>query len=311
MSRTKNTIRMLELLSFRRVVSLNELTSVLEVNPRTIQRMKDDLLELGYDIETIYGPGGGYRLIGTSDLNLGTFSDEDRKHILNGLNQLMDISNLTYTKDYYAAISKLNHHFDQSSQTTQIQTASSKVLNIEDPKQYLNNVSTIKDAIKRTKRIRIEYTNQKNETRQYLFEPYELYIVNQIWYVGGLNEKGALRSLKLTRMTSCEIDENSTFRYDEPTAKMIKVDNYGFKIDPIRIKVKIQNKSYFKEYIWGENQVITDIDENTYHLEVTFLNRLSAESFLLEGGHHFTVLEPKSLQEWIQEEAKKVLGNYT
>lgn len=302
---------MLELLSFRRVISLNELTSVLEVNPRTVQRMKDDLIELGYDIETFYGPGGGYKLVGTSDLNLGTFTDEDRKHILNGLNQLMDISNLTYTKEYYAAISKLNHHFDKTSQTTQIQTASSKVLNIENPKQYLNNVNTIKDAIKRTKRIHIEYTNQKNETRQYLFEPYELYIVNQIWYVGGLNENGSLRSLKLTRMASCEIDETSTFRFDEPTSKQIKVDNYGFKIDPVRIKVEIYNKTYFKEYIWGENQIITDIDDKTYLLEVTFLNRLSAESFILEGGHHFTVLEPESLQEWVQKEAQKVLMNYT
>lgn len=310
MTRIKNTISLLELLSFRRIISMQELSEYLEVNPRTIQRMKDDLIDLGYDIETIYGPGGGYRLVGTSDLHQRDFTPQERKHILNGLNQLMDTRNFTYSNEYYEAIAKLNHHFDTESQSVHIKTVNSKSIYIENPKQYLEHVNTIKDAIKRTKRLKIEYTTNNNEYRNYTFEPYELFIVNQLWYVGGLNEKGQIRSLKLSRMHACVLLEDETFRFDEPTSKSIRVDNYGFKINPQKVKVEIKDNTYFKEFIWGENQKITPIDESKYILEVEFLNVLSAKSFILEGGHHFKVLEPENLKQWVKKEATKILENY-
>ncbi len=310
MTRIKNTLRLLEILSFRSVMGVETLAQYLEVNPRTIIRMKEDLIDLGYDIETIHGPQGGYRLVGASDLNLSDFTQEEKKHIANGLNQLMDHSSFTYSSDYYSAISKLNLHFDQDSQSIHIKTANSKSLNIENPRQYLKNVSTIKEAIKSHHRLLIEYTNNDNQTRTYRFEPYELFIVNQIWYVAGLNEKDQVRNLKLTRMSYCELLKSETFRYDEPTARSIRVDNYGFKINPQKVKVEISNNSYFKEFIWGENQKIIDIDKNRYLLEVEFLNLLSAQSFVLEGGQHFKVLEPESLVKWIQNEAKKIIEKY-
>ena len=161
-----------------------------------------------------------------------------------------------------------------------------------------------------TKRLKIEYTTNNNEYRNYTFEPYELFIVNQLWYVGGLNEKGQIRSLKLSRMHACVLVEDETFRFDEPTSKSIRVDNYGFKINPQKVKVEIKDNTYFKEFIWGENQKITPIDESKYILEVEFLNVLSAKSFILEGGHHFKVLEPENLKQWVKKEAEKILENY-
>ena len=62
MSKTALSIKMLEILYSRDIVSIAELASQLETNPRNIPEYKKALEEAGYYIETIPGRNGGYRL---------------------------------------------------------------------------------------------------------------------------------------------------------------------------------------------------------------------------------------------------------
>jgi predicted DNA-binding transcriptional regulator YafY len=69
-------LSLLSLLQVRREWSGPDLAGRLEVSPRTVRRDVDRLRELGYRVEALRGPAGGYRLSAGSDLPPLLFDDD-------------------------------------------------------------------------------------------------------------------------------------------------------------------------------------------------------------------------------------------
>jgi len=69
-------LALLSLLQVHREWSGDELAERLVVSPRTLRRDVDRLRELGYRVESVRGPAGGYRLSAGSDLPPLLFDDE-------------------------------------------------------------------------------------------------------------------------------------------------------------------------------------------------------------------------------------------
>ncbi|MDY3303358.1 MAG: HTH domain-containing protein [Clostridia bacterium] len=65
-SRTYNCIQMLKILFTRGTVKIKDLAAELQTNPRNIPEYKMELEFAGYQIDTVPGRNGGYRL-STSD----------------------------------------------------------------------------------------------------------------------------------------------------------------------------------------------------------------------------------------------------
>ena len=73
---SSRTLELLSLLQVRRDWPGNVLAERLDVSPRTVRRDVDRLRELGYRIEALKGPAGGYRLSAGSELPPLLFDDE-------------------------------------------------------------------------------------------------------------------------------------------------------------------------------------------------------------------------------------------
>lgn len=308
MSRIKNTIKLLNILSLRSVVGISELSDILEVDPRTVRRMRDDLLDLGYDIESVHGPGGGLRLIGSSKLAISDFSSDELTHIRSGLNFLGSLDVGTFGHEFYQSIAKLNHYMDTSRDYKVIDTALSVRLNV-DGELYQRSINSIETSIKHRQRIKISYDKNRREKREYIFEPYELIIVNGSWYVAGYDSSNRQLSLKVSRIKNIEILDKH-FRWDEDFSRNQVINNFGFKVKPIRLLVKVSDFDYLSEYIWGSDQVINWLDEYTYTLEADFPSRLLAQEFILKGGSHIQVIGPVEMRDWIIDEGTKILKKY-
>ncbi|WP_263055070.1 helix-turn-helix transcriptional regulator [Curtobacterium sp. RIT-PI-V] len=69
-------LTLLSLLQVHRDWPGDELAGRLEVSPRTVRRDVDRLRELGYRVEALRGPAGGYRLAAGSDLPPLLFDDD-------------------------------------------------------------------------------------------------------------------------------------------------------------------------------------------------------------------------------------------
>lgn len=308
MSRIVNTLRLLDILSSRQNVSVSELASILEVSERTVLRMRDDLLDIGYNVESKYGPGGGLSLQKSSFIPALEFTQEEQKHISQGFKYLLSLDMETFGADFYLAIAKIHHQFDQTKKYRSIETISSQKLNI-DGDLYQKNLLEIESAITQHIRIKIEYKKNHREVRRYIFEPYEMILVNQIWYVVGYEKGGRQLTLRVTRILEVELTDTN-FRVDEYFSKSHTLNDFGFKVEPVKIKVLVTNFDSLSEYIWGDNQEIVWLNDYQFELSIDFPNILSAKEFILKGGKHLKVLAPIFLKEWIEEEAQAILDIY-
>lgn len=309
MTKIEGLFKFLDYLSDGGIKSVDYLAKELEVTPRTIARWRDDLQAIGYHIEVKTGPQGGYTLIRDKDSVLNDLNQEEIIHIVMALTNVLQGDTMLYTPEQIDALYRLVHTLSLKENVVHIDTINSKTVLIEDEEAYFKHLNVLKEAVKNHQRIIIHYINSQNEAKDYRFEPYELFIVNKVWYVGGLNEASNIRFFKLTRIQEVEVLKEH-FRFDIPSSKEIKVNNYGFKIEPQKVEVLVKDNNYFKEYVWGKNQEIIQLDEHTYKMRVEFSNRLSAQEFILTGGAHFEVLQPESLRTWIQNTANLIINNY-
>ncbi|AMC94270.1 hypothetical protein AOC36_09850 [Erysipelothrix larvae] len=308
MSRLTDTLLMLDMLSTRSIVSIQELAQEFNVTPRTVQRMRDDLEYIGYRIETIMGPGGGYRLMNSSQIHPLAFTTEEINHVRQGLETLLSQQDTSFGSDFVRAISKLYHQFDLSGNHVSVSAFKSVRLNV-DGVQYQTHIKTLEQAIEHHQRVSITYQKNPRQTKSYIFEPYELILVDQIWYVHGYIKNSHQVSFRVSRLVSVDLLDESYLVDTQYSSKGVMSD-FGFKINPVRLKVLISSRDYFSEYIWGDDQRIEWLDDKQYVLEVTFPNKFVAKSFILEGGSSMAVIEPESLVSWIKEEAQKIIQTY-
>lgn len=308
MSRLSNAISMLEILSTSGINSRESLAQSLEISPRAVQRLKDDLEMAGYSIKSHHGLGGGYELETKSQIKPRLFNEEEIRVLKNALSFLMnqDLSALDSTTQ--ALLSKLATQFDDY-KLPSIEHFQSIKLNI-DPQLYQGNIRTLENAIREQKRTKIVYKKNHRETNTYVFEPYNLIVVNKFWYlVGNEYPNGRYLSLKVNRMEQVEILDKR-YRFDEETSKKSVVSNFGYKINPVKLKCIITKRDYLSEYLWGEKQKITWIDDHKFELSVLFPNENAAKDFVLQNGSGIELIEPMSLIEWHQNEIKTILKQY-
>lgn len=307
MSKLSNALVMLDVLSARSVVPLAELADLLEISERGVQRLKVELESVGYVINTIMGPGGGYMLETKTQIQPLAFASHERKLLKQAFSILLSQDNPTYGHDFVTVISKLSHQLDYSG-TVSVSAFQSVKLNV-DPIQYQKHLDLLEKAIEKHLRLDIIYNKNHREKRSYVFEPYELVIVNKFWYLLGYDEKGRYLSLKVNRIHALTI-RDEVFRYDEDTSSKHVFSKFGYKIKPVFAELEVFEQDYISEYIWGEHQEIIWLDDHRFILKVEFSNELAVKDFVLQGGSHVTVLKPDWLKAWIVDECHKITKLY-
>ena len=307
MSKLDNALKMLQLLSARSVVSLHELADVLEVNIRTVQRLKEDLEYSGYTIETVMGPGGGYHLKSNTSLLANAFTMEEKRKLKQVLALMLHQNVKTYDVEFTTLVSKLSQHLNVSSleNTTAFQSVK---LNV-DPNLYTKNLSDIETAITHHRVVLIDYQKNHKTQRSYQFQPYELIMVNQFWYVYGYDQLNRYLSLKLIRISAITVLEK-TFLKDNSKRVGPMLSDYGYTIEPTQAVLEISNMDYLSEYIWGKEQTIEWLDDHKFIMNVVFPNKPALLDFALRGGHNIKVLSPAWLVSHIVESYENAIKMY-
>lgn len=308
MSRVTKALKLLNYLSFREVVSLQELSDYLELSERSVQRLRLSLEDAGYRIETIKGPGGGYKLDKSTTIAPMDFTLKQKHQLKQSLPVLADQQKDTFGDTFIEALGVLSSQLDYH-QVPNILSFQTVRMNI-DAERYQKHMSILEQSIDNHMRVEIKYRKNYREQRHYLFEPYSLVIVNNMWYVSGYDQKDRYLNLKITRIKEI-IELNVKFRYDENTLKIKGINEFGYNINPVSAEIIVRNMDYISEYIWGDKQSIEWIDDHSFYLQVIFPNELAFKKFILSGGSNITIIKPESQRLWIKEEANKILKNYT
>lgn len=297
---------MVHYLSVRDVVSLQELSDHLELSPRGVQRLKDNLVDSGFNIEVVRGPQGGY-ILNTKRHYLNTeLSIEEMKLIRQGLHYLVASEMMNSSPLFTKAIAKLAGNIDDYGSNA-VTSYHSIRLNV-DQKIYQKHIEMIDQAIQVDRKINIAYRKNHFESSNYVFEPYDMVIVNNFWYVNGFDEKGRYLSLKINRIDDLlMLDKN--FLRDE-SMKENSVSQYGYRINPVKISCIVSDADFISEYIWGKHQVISWNDDGNFKLDVEFQNENAAKDFILRHGASIKMLQPEHLITWLKQEIKTIQSQY-
>jgi len=307
------SIKMLQLLSPRRIIKISELAELLETNPRNIPEYKKELEKIGYLIESVPGRYGGYKLVTKNIIPSLNLSKSQKEVIQSGMNYISARNDFVYRNEFTIAMSKIMStlsSLDSSLEMTIINRFPLK-MSIENIKQRYEAVNF---SINNRLIINIKYKSQGNKIKDHVLHPYKLFMFNNSWFLLALNKKNfEVGYYKLNRIIEFSIS-NKNYEIPSSFNENDYLDVYGMKLigEWIQIRLEVSGiySSIVQERIYGKNQEILETDSNTIVLSVQMKGKGNICSFVLGFGESCKVLEPIWLQEEIIEITKKIQQTY-
>ena len=308
MSKTSNCLKMLVLLNTGRVFKIAELADILETNARNIIEYKKELEEAGYFVKSIPGKYGGYYLDKSEIFPVLKFT-EDEKEIINlGCNYILSRNDFIKKQEYLNAMAKVFSLINFKKFENDICIINRYPLAMSEY-DLLLRYEFIETSIKNNQTIKLNYVSLKNIEREYLFDPYELFMYNNAWFVIGWSlTHGDIRYFKLNRIVKYE-KTNKNFRIWKMYNRSKYLDKFGFKNNGEWFHIEFQATGPYaaliKERIYGKNQEVSSIDDLTTSIKVDMQNKESIITFVLGFGKNIKIIEPQ----WLKDELF-VLGVY-
>ncbi len=318
-------IKMLQILNTGRTYKVSELADLLETNPRNVIEYKKELDEVvsdsfgtaGFYIETIPGRYGGYRLHGDVAMPALRLTENEKVSFIEALDYLSSRNDFMAKNDFQVAVGKVFAALI----TKEIKKEENVLIINRYPlvmpqEEIEHRYNVIKVAIKQNKKIKFNYLSQKNTVKERIFDPYELFMYNNAWFViGWLNSENhpGVCWFKLNRMQDISMT-NEKYTMWKYYHKADYIDEYGFKSNGEWYHVEfIAHETYAslcRERIYGKNQVVEVIDDNSTKVSVDMQNKENIRVFILGFGENLDVLEPDWLKEDLKNIANAMLEKY-
>lgn len=297
---------MLSDLSTGRTWKIGDLAKRYEVSEYIIIECRKEIEYLGFEIDKISGANGGYKINKSSMFPSVRLTDPEKKAISESYNYLMKRNDFMEKDSFHRAMGKLFcslAHGDFEHEITVINRYPLAMPEDEIQKRY----DTLKKGIDENRMVKFSYVSQKNVEKEYLFEPYELFVYNNAWFViGWERNRGDIAFFKINRITKIELTDNK-FKVWKMYNRSDYLDEYGFKNngDWHHIEFEAYNAyaALVKERIYGKNQEVIPIDEKTTLVKVDMQNKENILVFVLGFNRNLKVLEPQ----WLKDE----LMNYS
>lgn len=302
MNQISIALEMLMLLKIRNKISKAELAQRFQISIKQVQRIKQQLEQLGYNIQVTNGRYGGYQLITQSPLTLTDLSPDQKSALINASSYLLNLKHPLITQDFISGYIKC---FLTDANALHIETATRRKL-IYDPQAISKIINILNLAILKKYRVKLTYHNQK----EYFFEPYILFNIDQDMYVCGYLKFDDIRTFKLNRIQTIQLLEETFITTKSFNLETI-LDSQGFKQhESVILKATIFNRNYLLEYQIAHQQIFSNITSNQFDCELTFLNQYAMKGFILECGSDIYIKEPLAARQLQLDTASKILSLY-
>ena len=311
---------MLMILFTRDIVSIKDLSEELETNPRNIPEYRKELEEAGYIIETVSGRYGGYRLKKNDFFPTIRLTDAEKKAMVESFEYITKRGDLPSMPAYKTAMEKMmamnRYRTSKDSELIMIPRYPFSMPEEELQARY----SVISEALDKRIALKIQYRSNDNVVRERVIHPYKLYMYNNAWFTLAYCEMAKdLRYFKLNRITAFELTKRNfdyIYSYREGSEWHEWLDEKSMKKVPdwsgdlggvdasMRVKLCLSGRPamYVKEYLYGANQIVTEIDQDTTILEFTAKYKYNTVQLVLGFGSDCEVLEP----EWLRDEVSVI-----
>lgn len=189
MSKIGNAILLLTYLQNGKKYSITELAERLEVSERMIRNYKESLESVGFYIETIRGPYGGYILPKRINLPLPNWKEQD-------LNLLYKLKNKNLNQEEQEELTRVIEKMKICVATRE------KTVSMEEKSLY----NLFSKAAKEHLKVKIIYESKLKGENERVIDPYELFFFHDGWGVTAFCEKKQdLRHFEFKRITEASI----------------------------------------------------------------------------------------------------------
>ncbi len=324
MFRTALCMKMLMILYTRDIVSIKDLAEELDTNQRNIPEYRKELEAAGYIIETVSGRYGGYRLKKNDFFPTVRLTDAEKKALVGSFEYITNQKNFPSMPAYRTAMEKImaanRYRTTKDSELIAIPRQPFSMSEEELGARY----AAISDCIEHRKKFKMEYRSNDNVVRERIVHPYELFMYNNAWFMLSYNEIAAdLRYFKLNRIVSFSVlpqKFTQIYGYREGSGWHEYIDKFRLKKAPdwsgelggenasMRIKLCLSGKPamYAHEYLYGIDQVVTEIDADNTIIEFTAEYKYNTVQLVLGFGADCKVLEPEWLRDEVLAQVEKI-----
>ena len=310
MGKAAMCIQMLQILNSGRIYKCSELADLLETNPRNVIEYKKELEEAGYYIISIPGKYGGYQLDKSDVIPSLRLTGAERNALADGAGYLVSRNDFIAKKDYQMAMAKIYSSID-SDFTQPNPSVINRFPLLMSEEELARRYKALDECVRLKYKIEIEYLSLKNEVSKRVLHPYKLFMYNNAWFVLGFDEKsGEIRYFKLNRIQNFRQQIGQKFRVLLAYNESDYLDEYGMKQNgdwyTIKLKLTGPYAMLVRERVYGRNQTVECVDNDTTILTCDMQNKENIKVFTLGFGEHCQVLEPSWLKEEIRETIKKM-----
>lgn len=311
MGKTANCLKMLQILSSGRVYKGQELAEILETNVRNIAEYRTELEQAGYFIEGIPGKYGGYRLITQSVIPTVKLTEAEQRALSSGAEYLKYRNDFPYSGEYEKAMGKVftavKHEEPQ-----EISVANRFPL-ATDEQELGRRYDTVAQCIAHRKELEMDYLSLSNKVSHRRFDPYKLFMYNNAWFMLGYDKKSyEIRYFKLNRIQSMNVTEDR-FTILATYKESDYLDEFGMKKNgdwhEIVLRLHGRYAMLVRERIYGRNQTVTLVDDDTTELRCTMQNEENIMCFVMGFGSCCEVVSPGWLKDRVKDEARKILSH--
>ncbi len=301
-------IELLLILKTCKRISKKELANRLSISTKMVQRLKNQLQLVGYNICEYNGRYGGYELIDSSFFPFPNLDSNQLNALKNAFSYLVSLKNPFLNSDFFSGYQKIiaNDKKDVSDITYVIKNHNAMDSNLLN--MYIN---ILNNAIIKRQRVEIKYLNiDKNKINNYVLEPYYLFVVDNSWYMIAIKKfESNARVYKLDRIQNINhLDQ--TYHLQSVNIDSF-INQHGFKIDKeFLVRLLITDANYLKEIVISDNQKIISISDNQFIFEGLFYNKKSIQGFVSTYSMNIKVLSPKWLIDYHIDVAKKIFESY-
>lgn len=313
MGKCQSCLRMLEILRSVKMISVEDLANILEINKRNINEYKKELESIGYQFISKSGVGGGIGLVKgplLPQLNLTLLEKRALQEASEYLNKHQDS---LFSKNFNSSVGKI---IGQSNQID----SNFDFINIDkfpltmDKEQLFDRYTQFIYAIDNGLKVVIIYNSTKNKQTTHVIHPYDLFVYNQAWFILGWNETvNDIGYFKLNRIDKIVI-KSTKFIKSYTYKRSDYIDDLGMRKmgDAYDVEIEFYNQSisYITERNIGKNQTLTYKDQNTLLLKCRMHSKQNIISFVLSFGNNAKLLAPIDLVNEINTEIKSLLKIY-
>jgi predicted DNA-binding transcriptional regulator YafY len=315
MDSAERLLKLLGLLEGRIDWTADDLARRLEVTPRTVRRDITRLRDLGYPVEAMAGPGGGYRLGAGGKLPPLLLDDEEALAVALGLRVATATAVGGLEDASLSALSKLEHVLPPRLRTRleDISVATVSTVTTSASRVDQGALAVAAAAARGRERLRFSYVDGEGRVSERHTEPLRLVHTGRRWYLVAFDiDRDDWRTFRLDRVSSPRVTGMRSARRPEPDP--IELVERGVAIDVythrgmIRLQTPIENA---RRVIATTVGVLEAVDDGQCRLTIGADDISWLARYLLGLPWDFVVEGPEELDEELGRIGAKLVADYT